>query len=135
MVARGIARRRKQHKLAKEAAKPRAGVAMFEGKPVAAWMKPHLDFARGNGWTGFVYSGYRTPEESEQICIDKCGAVKCPGTCGGRSSNHSGRVVGSGALDVSDHVTFGTLMKRSPHRPAIFNDLPHDINHFSSTGH
>jgi hypothetical protein len=135
MVARGLARRRKQHKHAREAAKPRAGVAMFAGKPVAAWIKPHLDFARANGWTGFIYSGYRTPEESEAICFQKCGRATCPGTCGGRSSNHSGRVVGSGAVDVSDHVTFGTLMKRSPHKPRIFNDLPNDINHFSSTGH
>ena len=135
MVARGIARRRKQNKAAREAAKPRAGVASFDGRPVAAWMKPHLDWARANGWQGSINSGYRTPEYSEHLCINMCGAPSCSGKCAGRSSNHSGRVPPSGAIDVSDYVRFGELMKRCPHTPRLFNDLPNDRVHYSSTGH
>jgi hypothetical protein len=39
-----------------------------------------------------------------------------------------------GAIDVSDYVRFGELMKRCPHSPRIFNNLPSDRVHYSSTG-
>jgi hypothetical protein len=135
MLSRGLARRRKQHHVAKAAAAPRAGVASFEGKPVAAWLKPYLDWARKHGWQGDLKSGYRTPEESEQLCFGICGHPTCSGTCAGRTSNHSGRVKPNGAIDVTDEVRFGELMKRCPFSPRIFNDLPSDRVHFSRTGH
>jgi hypothetical protein len=134
MVARGIKRRRKQAKMAKAAAAPRAGVANFDNKQVAAWMVPHLEWARAHGWKGSVISGYRTPEYSEHVCRGICGAPSCPGRCAGRSSNHSGRVAPRGAVDVSDCFTFAELMKRCPHQPRIFNNLPNDRPHFSATG-
>jgi hypothetical protein len=134
MVARGIKRRRKQAKVAKAAAAPRAGVANYDGKQVAAWLVPHLEWARANGWKGTVISGYRTPEYSEHVCRGICGAPSCPGRCAGRSSNHSGRVAPRGAVDVSDCFTFAALMKRCPHQPRIFNNLPNDRPHFSATG-
>ena len=60
----------------------------------------------------------------------------CPGNCAGRTSNHSGRVAPAGAVDVTDYPAFAALMKRSPHRPRLLNDLPvTDPNHFSATGH
>src|SRR6476619_792688 len=43
------ARRRKQHERAHQVVD---GVAMFDRRPVAAWLKPYLDFARANGWRG-----------------------------------------------------------------------------------
>ena len=134
MVARGMARRRKQHKAARTSARPREGVVTFDGKPVASWMRPHLEWARTHGWQGSVLSGYRTPEESEQLCREKCGAPKCPGKCAGRDSNHSGRIAPAGALDVTDYVRFHELMKRCPHQPSIKNAVPTDINHFSHAG-
>jgi hypothetical protein len=136
MLARGIKRRRKQRALAKKSAAPRAGVATFDGRAVAAWIEPHLRWARAQGWKGTIESGYRTPEHSEQVCMSKCGHPTCPGSCAGRTSNHSGRVAPAGAVDVTDYPAFAALMKRSPHRPRLLNDLPvTDPNHFSATGH
>src|SRR5262249_32980126 len=45
-LARASNRRRAQHKAARRSAAPHAGVTMFDGKPVALWMKPYLDWAR-----------------------------------------------------------------------------------------
>ncbi len=133
-LARALSRRRKQHKLAAAAAAPAAGVATFDGKPVAAWMKPYLDWARAHGWQGTLNSGYRTPEYSEHLCHGICGAPSCPGKCAGRSSHHSIRVKPGGAIDVSDYVRFGELMRQCPYSPRIFNNLPSDRVHYSSTG-
>jgi hypothetical protein len=104
--------------------------------------------ARSRGWLehdervttycvekGGLKSGYRTPEESEQLCFGICGHPRCSGTCAGRTSNHSGRVKPNGAIDVTDQVRFGELMKHCPLSPRIFNDLPSDRFHFSRTGH
>jgi peptidoglycan hydrolase-like protein with peptidoglycan-binding domain len=133
-LARALARRRKQHKLAARAAAPAAGVATFDGKPVAAWLKPYLDWARAHGWQGTLNSGYRTPEYSEHLCYGMCGAPSCPGKCAGRSSHHSIRVKPGGSIDVSDYVKFGELMRQCPYSPRIFNNLPNDRVHYSSTG-
>jgi predicted chitinase/peptidoglycan hydrolase-like protein with peptidoglycan-binding domain len=135
MLARGVKRRRAQRRLARKSSVDRAGVVQFDGHAVAGWIEPHLQWARANGWKGTIYSGYRTPEHSEEICRQKCGAPTCPGRCAGRTSNHSGRVAPAGAVDVSDYVTFGRLMARSPHRPRLMNALPtSDPNHFSASG-
>jgi peptidoglycan hydrolase-like protein with peptidoglycan-binding domain len=134
MLARATGRRRKQRKAAAAAAAPRAGVGTFDNRPVAAWLVPYLEWARANGWQGSLNSGYRTPEYSEHLCMGICGAVRCPGRCAGRTSNHTQRVKPQGAIDVSDYVRFGELMKRCPHSPHIFNNLPSDRVHYSSTG-
>ena len=85
------------------------------------------------GWSGTVTSGYRTPEYSESLCFDMCGAPSCPGTCAGRSSNHSGKVYPRGAIDVSDEATFGAIMRRLGN--PIKNSLgPADPVHFSVSG-
>jgi Rv2525c-like, glycoside hydrolase-like domain len=135
MLTRARARRRKQHKNAERVAAPRAGVATFDGKAVAAWMKPYLDWAREQGWQGTLSSGWRDPAYSESLCMGICHAAKCPGRCAGRSSNHVGRVKPSGAIDVTHYEEFGRLMQHCPYSPRIFNDLPADRVHFSATGH
>jgi hypothetical protein len=124
-------RRRKQHERARQIVD---GVAMFDGRPVAAWLKPYLDFARANGWRGTLNSGFRTPERSEEICFEKCGHPTCA-DCAGKSSNHSGKVKPRGAIDVSDFTTFGQLMRQCPLDPPIFNAVAGDPVHFSATGH
>jgi hypothetical protein len=112
------------------------GFATFDGKTVAAWMVPWLEKSRAAGWHGVVVSGVRTPEYSEQLCYNMCGAPSCPGLCAGRASNHNmsaGQGYPAGALDVSDYNTFETIQFRigSPLR----NDLPIDPVHFSVSGH
>jgi hypothetical protein len=135
MLTRAFARRAKQRKAAKASAAPRNGVAMFDGRPVAAWLKPYLDWARQNGWKGTLNSGFRDPAYSEKLCMSMCGAPSCPGRCAGRASNHAGSSNPSGAIDVSDYVTFGQLMRRCPYSPRIFNALgAQDPVHFSASG-
>jgi peptidoglycan hydrolase-like protein with peptidoglycan-binding domain len=133
-LARAVGRRRAQHKAAAQSAAPAAGVAAFDGKPVAACLKPYLDWARAHGWQGTLNSGYRTPEYSEHLCHGICGAPSCPGKCAGRTSHHSIRVKPGGAIDVSDYVKFGELMRQCPYSPRIFNNLPSDRVHYSTTG-
>jgi hypothetical protein len=135
MLTRAFARRAKQRKAAKASAAPRNGVAMFDGRPVAAWLKPYLDWARQNGWKGTLNSGFRDPAYSEKLCMSMCGAPSCPGRCAGRASNHAGNSNPAGAIDVSDYVTFGRLMRRCPYSPRIFNALgAQDPVHFSASG-
>jgi hypothetical protein len=135
MLARAYARRAKQRKAARASAAPRNGVATFDGRPVAAWLKPYLVWARENGWKGTLNSGFRDPVYSEKLCISMCGAPSCPGRCAGRASNHAGNSNPSGAIDVSDYATFGQLMRRCPYSPRIFNALgAQDPVHFSASG-
>jgi hypothetical protein len=135
MLTRAVARRAKQRKAAKASAAPRSGVATFDGRPVAAWLKPYLDWARQNGWKGTLNSGFRDPVYSEKLCMSMCGAPSCPGRCAGRASNHAGSSNPAGAIDVSDYVTFGQLMRRCPYSPRIFNALgAQDPVHFSASG-
>jgi hypothetical protein len=135
MLARAVARRSKQRKAAKASAAPRAGVATFDGRPVAAWLKPYLEWARAHGWRGTLTSGWRDPAYSEKLCLAMCGATSCPGKCAGRSSNHSGSARGSGAVDVSEYDQFGQLMRQCPFSPRIFNALgARDPVHFSASG-
>jgi hypothetical protein len=134
MLAAGANRRRLQRKHARASAKPRDGVASFDGKPVAAWLVPYLTWARDNGWHGVLVSGYRTPEYSQHLCYGICGAPRCPGLCAGTSSNHTKYHKPEGAVDVSDYVTFASVIARCPYSPRIFNNLPRDRVHFSSTG-
>jgi hypothetical protein len=112
------------------------GLAVFEGTTVAAWIKPWLEKARAEGWTGWLTSGWRDPLYSEQLCYSMCGSPSCPGRCAGRSSNHSGK--GSkngdpGAVDLTDYYNFGRIMAKldSP----LHNSIgPSDPVHFSASG-
>lgn len=137
-IARGVARRRRQRRSWRnnlQAAARRTGVTTFDGRPVAKWLVPYLQWARENGWKGTLNSGWRDPVYSEGLCLAMCGAPSCPGRCAGRGSNHSGSTPGHGAVDVSDYVKFGELMKTCPIEPRIFCALgPADPVHYSATG-
>jgi hypothetical protein len=111
------------------------GVAWYDGKQVAAWMVPYLDWARAHGWRGHLVSGWRDPVYSQRLCYAMCGRPSCPGRCAGLSSNHVGSVKPRGAVDVSDYGTFASLMRRCPYSPRIFNALgARDPVHFSASG-
>lgn len=133
MLARALHRRKKQRRLA--SIRPTHGVATFDGRQVAAWLKPYLEWARAHGWRGTLTSGWRDPAYSERLCYAMCGAPSCSGRCAGRSSNHSGSVQPSGAIDVSDYYNFGNLMAKCPYSPRLFNALgARDPVHFSASG-
>jgi hypothetical protein len=116
------------------ARKPKArGVATFDGIPVAAWMVKWLEKSRDNGWHGVLVSGFRTPQHSEELCLDMCGQPTCPSKCAGKTSNHVGLIHPAGAVDVGDEDKFAEIQPKigSPLR----NDLPSDLVHFSVSGH
>lgn len=108
-------------------------VVNWEGKPVVEWAAYWLQRARDDGWQGGLNSGYRSPEYSEQLCYEICGAPSCPGRCAGRSSNHTQKGYLQGAVDVSDPAGFAARMQKwgAP----LKNDLPADPVHFSASGH
>lgn len=142
-VARGIARRHAQRrKWAKNlrAATKASGVTTYDGRPVARWFVPYMEYARNVGdhtgrWHGTLNSGWRDPVYSEHLCYQMCGAPSCPGRCAGRASNHVGSTPGTGAIDVSDYVTFARIMRNAPYNPKIFNALgAQDPVHFSPSG-
>lgn len=139
-LALGARRRSGQRAAWARSHRPRAGTAPWDGRQVAAWMVPHLEFARGyrgpgGPWQGVVLSGVRDPAYSESLCRAMCGAPQCPGRCAGRASNHAQWVSPHGAIDVTDPRRFAELMEISPHQPRIFNALgAADPNHFSATG-
>lgn len=119
----------------KDHPQPTTGWRTFDGKPVPAWMVPWLNKSRYAGWQGVVVSGVRTPEYSEQLCYQMCGAPSCSGRCAGRYSNHNCTnqcPYPTGALDVSDYDRFEQVQYEigSPLR----NALPVDPVHFSVSG-
>lgn len=111
------------------------GVSHFDGVAVAKGFIPYLEWARENGWTGTLQSGWRDPVYSEGLCKRMCGAPSCPGRCAGRSSRHSQTTVALGAVDVSDYARFGQLMGKCPLTPKLVNHLgAADPVHFSVAG-
>jgi len=107
-------------------------IVTFDGKPVVEDAAFWLWKSREAGWDGILVSGFRTPEHSEQLCFNMCGAPSCPGLCAGRSSNHTKRTFPGPAVDVSEFTQFEQIQFQigSPYR----NDLPLDAVHFSLSG-
>lgn len=142
MIARGLARRRAHNKAWQKSHNTgvkTTGVTTYDGRTVAAWFVPYMNWARhvghlGYRWRGGLVSGFRDPAYSEHLCYLRCGRPRCPGTCAGRYSHHSQYIKPAGAIDVSDYLRFGWLMQFCPLRPRIYNILPYDRVHFSSTG-
>lgn len=141
MLAAGAKRRRQQrlHERANSiAGKFAPGVGSFDGRPVAKCAIPYLEYARAHGWEGGLNSGWRNPLYSRSLCINMCGAPSCPGKCAGTSSNHVGSTCDNFAIDVSDYVRFGQIMKSMPIPPGkhqIWNALgSRDPVHFSPSG-
>ena len=135
----GANRRRRQRSLALASAQPRDGLTAYDGHQVASWMVPQLEYARhvGTGgvkWPGVVISGYRTPAYSTSLCIARCGAPSCPGTCAGASSRHSQFRKPDGAVDLSEWEAFEKAIESCPFEPRLINRLPNDRPHRSASG-
>jgi len=63
------------------------GTGTFDGRPVANWIIPILNWARSHGWRGSITSGYRSPEHNAAVG-------------GSPTSNHMSTSYPGGAIDV-----------------------------------
>lgn len=109
------------------------GLILVDGVQVAALVGGEvLRIRKGGRWKGRAVSGYRTPEYSEQLCYGICGAPTCPGRCAGRSTRHAQKGGRSGAIDLTDYLTFATECRRLG--SWLENHLPNDLVHFSDAG-
>lgn len=133
---------REQHKHPEPKPLPgREYLAAFDGHEVPVWIAKILWDARVSGvWKGVVISGYRSPQYSEELCLNMCGAPSCPGRCAGRSTNHACPPTGTGqpfegAVDVTDYVGLRTYCRQvnAPLRGGG-EVLPADLPHFSHNG-
>jgi hypothetical protein len=129
----------------KDQNQPAGAIGHWDGRQVAGWMVGAApgpggerrnwlyDIQQHSAWGGGLYSGYRSPEYSESLCLNMCGRPSCPGLCAGRSSNHSGLAYPGGAIDVVDWVNFqiGNDRIRGP----FTNNLPADRPHRSASGY
>lgn len=108
-------------------------IVTFDGKSLVEDLAYWLYKARQNGWSGYLVSGYRTPEYSRQLCQNMCGADSCPGKCAGMASNHAKTAYPGPAADVSDYVNCERVLYAigAPYS----NDLPYDLVHMSRSGH
>jgi hypothetical protein len=103
-----------------------SGVASFEGKKVAAWIKPALVYARQHGWKGTVNSGVRSFADQQRIYNSGVRPAAKPGT-----SNHEGTQFPRGAVDVSDAATLAAILQRSPYGKRLKWAGAKDPVHFS----
>lgn len=127
--------------LRKKFAESPHGVVTFDNVQVAAWIVPSLQWARANGWTGSVVSGYRDCAHqttvaqvyaaSKGLTLQQCYPN---GPC---ASNHCGIEYPHGAVDVSNYEQLNQVLQKNPHKPGLVWAGPviGDVVHFSATGH
>lgn len=110
---------------------PASGVVKFDGKPVAGWIASALQYARKQGWTGTVTSGYRT--DAQQTAIYKSGVrpAALPQSLGGKGSNHEFTAFPGGAVDVSNASQLAQILQRSPYANKLVWAGSKDPVHFS----
>lgn len=111
------------------------GVGSFDGKKVAGWIIPILQWARTAGWSGSVTSGFRSYAEQAALYANR-GSNPNPVAPPG-SSNHEGSAYPKGAVDVSDYLGLNGLVDdpRGPFPGKLKWFGMGDPVHFSGTGH
>lgn len=128
-------------RLRKQFAAAHNDVEVFDGVQVAAWMVPSLRWARDQGWTGVVVSGFRTCEHQKEVAAafaarkGKTVAQIYPhGPC---ASNHVGQEHPRGAVDVTKPEQLAHVLRNNPNHPTLVWGKPiiNDEVHFSATGH
>lgn len=131
---------RKQKRKAKNEAKKNpynkhgGGIVPFDSTVdgVVEWIAWEITEARLNGYTGYAFSGWRSPEKSEGLCYQICGAPSCPGRCAGKASRHAQKGDGEGAVDLTNPDQFEQIAYRLGLR--LHNNLPSDLPHMSAYG-
>lgn len=101
-------------------------LATFDGKQVAGWIAPALEYARAHGWKGTVSSGYRTYAQQKAIYDSGVRPAAKPGT-----SNHEGAQFPAGAVDVTNAQQLSSILARSPYRQQLIWAGAKDPVHFS----
>lgn len=107
---------------------PTKGTTKFQGKVVAGWIAPILQWARNHGWTGHVESGFRTYQEQKDIYNSGVRPAARPGF-----SNHEGSQFPRGAVDI-DRVSapaLARILRASPYRDTLVWAGAKDPVHFS----
>lgn len=93
-----------------------SGTASFDGKKVAAWMVPILQYARERGWKGTITSGYRSDAEQVRIYNSGVRPAAKPKALGGSGSKHSETGFLEGAIDVTDPQTLDRILRKKNSR-------------------
>lgn len=106
-------------------------LATFDGKQVAGWIAPALEYARQHGWKGTVSSGYRTDAEQTRIYDSGVRPAAVPKSEGGSGSNHEGAVFPLGAIDVTNAGQLSQILRNSPYRMKLQWAGSKDPVHFS----
>lgn len=105
------------------------GLATFEGKKVAAWIKPWLDYGRAHGWTGSVSSGFRSDAQQTRIYESGVRPAAVPKSLGGPGSNHEGSQFPLGAVDVTQAQQLARIL-HGAHSPLEYAGAKDPV-HFS----
>lgn len=104
----------------------KVGTTQLDGLPVANWIVPILRYARKNGWSGRVTSGYRSTAEQARICATGVKPCATPGT-----SNHQKTMFPGGAVDVTEAATLDRILRASSYRNLLQWAGTADPVHFS----
>lgn len=102
------------------------GLATVDGKPVAKWIAPILQYAQAHGWTGTVNSGYRSLADQTRIYNSGVRPAAKPGT-----SNHEMTAFPGGAVDVSQAQQLSNILLKSPYAHLLVYAGAKDPVHFS----
>lgn len=90
-------------------------------------VKAAIRWARANGWTGSVTSGFRTYAEQAALFASKGpGLAARPG-----SSNHEKGL----AIDITDSAGFARAMRTAPKNARLYSRMAHEPWHWSTTGY
>lgn len=107
------------------------GITTFEGKQVAAWVVPILQYARQRGWKGTVTSGWRSDADQKRIYDSGVRPAAVPRVYGGGGSNHQFKAFPGGAVDVSDAASLSSILRKSPYAKLLVWAGAKDPVHFS----
>lgn len=101
------------------------GLGSFEGKPVAAWIVPYLEYGRAHGWRGALNQGFRTYAEEVSIWNSGTRPAARPGT-----SNHGKKNFPGGAVDVEEAEKLAHILSQIPNALLIWAGSKDPV-HFS----
>lgn len=110
------------------------GTRTFDGLPVAAWIVPVLQWARGHGWAGHASSGYRDHAHQWKAAVEY-GLSHYPGG-NPFGSDHLTVDYPGGAVDVSLPAQLNQVLRGYPGKPTLVWGGPviGDFVHFSAHG-